>query len=411
VLKRLKKKFIVIVMALVGVVLASVLGFSLHASWSAQRELIDHALERNLEGDLNSVPTIGGPQGSSHGEGMLSIAVIVSDDGVILQTSDYPALISTETLRKVIRTALKSADDGGVISERHIAWKRAVQSDGSVRISMVDTTAADRSFSNQVVRDAEIMVLAMLAMFAISWKLADWSLKPVADAWDRQRRFISDASHELKTPLSVILANSQILLKDGNLSDDSRRWVQSTHDEATHMKNLVNDLLQLAKTDEGAGGATSAFTKEDVNLSDIVDSCALEFDAVAFDRGVTLDASVEEGIHVQGDREWLGRLAKILIDNATKYASKGTEVKVTLKRTSQHIVLSVNNQGDPIDPEDLPHLFDRFYRSDKARSRGEGEQGGFGLGLAIAKGIAEVHGGTIKATSTKADGTTFTVTL
>lgn len=148
-----------------------------------------------------------------------------------------------------------------------------------------------------------------------------------------------------------------------------------------------------------------------MNLSDIVDSCALEFDAVAFDRGVTLDASVEEGIHVQGDREWLGRLAKILIDNATKYARKGTEVKVTLKRTSQHIVLSVNNQGDPIDPEDLPHLFDRFYRSDKARSRGEGEQGGFGLGLAIAKGIAEVHGGTIKATSTKADGTTFTVTL
>jgi signal transduction histidine kinase len=148
-----------------------------------------------------------------------------------------------------------------------------------------------------------------------------------------------------------------------------------------------------------------------VDFSEIVDSCALEFDAVAFDRGVMLDSNVEEGIHLQGDPEWLGRLAKILIDNATKYARKGTEVKVTLKRTSQHIVLSVNNQGDPIDPEDLPHLFDRFYRSDKARSRGEGEQGGFGLGLAIAKGIAEVHGGTIRATSTKADGTTFTVTL
>jgi two-component system sensor histidine kinase CiaH len=411
VLKKLKRKFIIIVMTLVGVVLAGVLGFSLHASWSAQHELIDHALERNLEGDLNSVPTIGGPQGSDHGEGMLSIAVIVSDDGVILQTSDSPALISTETLRRVIRTAIRSSEDRGVISERHIAWRRAVQSDGSVRISMVDTAAADRSFSNQVVRDGEIMVLAMLAMFFISWKLADWSLKPVADAWDRQRRFISDASHELKTPLSVILANSQILLKDGNLGDESRRWVQSTQDEATHMKNLVNDLLQLAKTDEGAGGSTSAFTKKDVDFSEIVDSCALEFDAVAFDRGVMLDSNVEEGIHLQGDPEWLGRLAKILIDNATKYARKGTEVKVTLKRTSQHIVLSVNNQGDPIDPEDLPHLFDRFYRSDKARSRGEGEQGGFGLGLAIAKGIAEVHGGTIKATSTKADGTTFTVTL
>ena len=123
-----------------------------------------------------------------------------------------------------------------------------------------------------------------------------------------------------------------------------------------------------------------------------------------------LDAplTVEGDIHIDGDPNWLMRLSKILIDNACKYAAPGTTIDVKLSRASGHVTLSVTNQGNVIDPEDLPHLFDRFYRSDKARDR---ETGGFGLGLAIAKGIAEAHGGTISATSTAEAGTTFTVTL
>jgi signal transduction histidine kinase len=172
----------------------------------------------------------------------------------------------------------------------------------------------------------------------------------------------------------------------------------------------VNDLLQLARADEGAVGVASAMQSEDLDLSDMVDRSALEFDAVAFEKGCMIDAQVEPGITMKGDREWMERLVRILIDNACKYCSANSTIRLVLRREGQHVVYSVNNQGPVIDPEDLAHVFDRFYRSDKARSRSD-SHGGFGLGLAIAKSTAEAHGGRIQATSTEADGTTFTVTF
>ena len=182
--------------------------------------------------------------------------------------------------------------------------------------------------------------------------------------------------------------------------------MESTADEASHMRSLVNDLLELARADEGA--SSGAMHRTDVDFSDVVDSASLEFDAIAFERNCLIETDIEPDIHIDGDPNWIMRLSKILIDNACKYAAPGTTIDVKLSRASGHVTLSVTNQGNVIDPEDLPHLFDRFYRSDKARDR---ETGGFGLGLAIAKGIAEAHGGTISATSTAEAGTTFTVTL
>ena len=135
----------------------------------------------------------------------------------------------------------------------------------------------------------------------------------------------------------------------------------------------------------------------------------MEFDGVAFERGCTIESDIEPNIHLQGDRTQLSRAVRTLIDNATKYATKGTTVTVRLKKPEKRAVLTVNNASAPMDPEDLEHIFDRFYRSDKARSREE--TGGFGLGLAICKGIVDAHGGSIKATSTAEEGTTFQVTL
>ena len=134
----------------------------------------------------------------------------------------------------------------------------------------------------------------------------------------------------------------------------------------------------------------------------------LEFDAVAFERGCSIDTDIEEGIHLSADKSQIARAVRTLVDNATKYATKGTTVKVTLKRVGKRAKLTVNNASAAIDPEDLDHIFDRFYRSDKARAR---ETGGFGLGLAICKGIVEAHDGEISVTSSDEDGTTFTVLL
>ena len=413
-LKKLKRKFVAIVTTLAGIVLAGVLAMSLYSAYVNQQGLIKDALDRNLEGSTEAVPVIGAARKSEAGTkrrtNMLALTVEISQSGVVLESSDDNVSINGPVLEKVVDQALEASSNHGSLPEYHVSWKSATTGSGTTRIAIVDTTAVDDTFHNAFVRNIEIIALGILVLLGISWKLADWALAPVQRAWDQQRRFVSDASHELKTPLAVILANTQILQRDKALPADTRRWVDSTAEEAGHMKTLVNDLLQLARADESVAGTADILKRTDVDLSEIVSSAALEFDAVAFERGTSVEDSVTEGVHVQGDADWLRRMVRILIDNAVKYAAVGTTVKVTLEQRSKGCRLTVNNQGPTIPAEDLPHVFERFYRSDKARTR-DGGTGGFGLGLAIAKSTVDAHGGTIQCTSDEKSGTTFTVTL
>ena len=210
---------------------------------------------------------------------------------------------------------------------------------------------------------------------------------------------------ELKTPLSVIRANDSLIMADPTATVASQmQWIESTETEATIMQDLVNDMLFLAKSEN----TQSEVVKTVVNFSTVVQGSELQFESVAFERGVLIESSIAEGIQVMGEEKSLNRLVGTLMDNACKYAKDGGKVNVKLKRMASQCVLSVTNTGEPIPAEDLPRVFDRFYRSDKARTR---EQGGFGLGLAIAKSIVEEHRGSIEVASSRDEGTTFTVTL
>ena len=442
-LKRLKRNFVTITLVLTGIVLAVVLGSTLYSTWRTQHDIVDAALERGLNNDLDQMPTMGGPGGhiSADDDGgpgardgkngdsgtvnLLALIVDVTSDGVVIKSSRAPVSIDADVLADVVQEALNSDSDSGTIAGQHVAWRRMFYTeevtetvmgtvvyeseDAAARIVLVDTSAMDEAFSAQLRNDVLISIAALLALLLIANFLAERALKPVEHAWEEQRRFVADASHELKTPLAVIIANTQILANDPAIPAESKRWVESTADEAGHMKSLVTDLLELARADESAtDGLTGARQHEDIDFSELVDSATLEFDAIAFERGCEIESSIEEGIHVQGDREWLERVTKILIDNGCKYAAAGTQVEVKLRRAGQHAQLDVTNFGQPIDAENLPHVFERFYRTDKARAR---TTGGFGLGLAIAKSTVEAHGGKISVTSSEAAGTTFTVVL
>lgn len=409
--KRLRRKFIAITMVLTGIVLVAVLGSTLWTSYRTQQDLVDETLERKINEDLDAMVPMMGGHGPSDGNraNMLVLALDVAGDGVVLETSRTPVIINSTVLTQVIDEAIASEVDEDYISSLHVAWRRAFREDGTFRLVIVDTSAMDSALAEQIVVDLKITGAALVALFLITWWLSGWALAPVARAWEEQRRFVADASHELKTPLAVIIANTDILLRDEHIPSESLRWVESTSDEAQHMKGLVNDLLELARADESAtGGATSALRRETVDLSELVESACLEFDALAYERGCTLDSRIAEHIELTGDPDWLNRVVRILIDNAVKYAAIGSVVRVNLEKASPHARITVNNQGNPIDESDLPHVFERFYRSDKARTRGTG---GFGLGLAIAKSIVEAHGGRISCTSDERDGTTFTVVL
>lgn len=415
-LRKLRIKFIAIIMVLVGAVLVSVLGGSYVSAWQTQHDMTNDALQRSVEGSMFDLPRIaldgdGERQGKDqHKPNMLVLAMEIDSDGVVLSTNDAPLIIDSQTLSSVLDIALKSDVSEGWDEGIHVAWRRAQRSSGAWRVAIADTSAVDMGLRSLLFKDLAIVFAAMGVLLVIAIGLSTWLLKPVQAAWDQQRQFVADASHELKTPLAVIIANTQILSNDTSLSDDSQRWVQSTADESKHMKNLVEELLELARTDETSSGAKGVMRQEQTDFSAMVENAALEFDAIAFERGTSIEESIQPGIGVTGDPEWLERLSKILIDNACKYSEKGRPVSVVLSMQGHKCNLSVTNFGNVIDPEDLPHVFDRFYRTDKARSR-DAKTSGFGLGLAIAKGIAVSHGGDITATSSASEGTTFSVTL
>lgn len=407
-LARLRREFIAITMLLVGLVLIGVLGMTLLTNTMTLRSVTSRILSRALEGDITSAQ-IGDTTGEQSAEIMLAVVVDVHADGTRTVIGDSPLEISPGRLDDVIDEVMHSVVDEGDSEAYPISWRRASMPWG-VRIALVDTYSRDAALRYQAVNGTVIFFVSMGALFAVSYVLSGWALRPVERAWAQQHRFVSDASHELKTPLTVILANMQILQRDEGLDKESKRWVESTIDEAAHMRELVDELLTLARADErtAMGGKGSAETPT-IDVSNVVEGCCLEFDPVAYERGCLLEPSVEPGVTARIDASDYRRVVRVLLDNATKYARSGTSVRVTLGRDGRRSRLVVNNSGEVIDPNDLEHLFDRFFRTDRARERRE--EGGFGLGLSIAHSIVTSAGGTIDAVSNESEGTSVVVTL
>lgn len=236
----------------------------------------------------------------------------------------------------------------------------------------------------------KIAAAAFTLLLGVSVLLAWWTTRPVERAWRQQRQFLSDASHELKTPLTVILSNAE-LLEAASLDARPARWADNIVSEAKQMKSLVEEMLTLARADN----MTQNLQLSEVSLSDVVADCALAFEPVAYEAGKPLSYTIAENIAVQGDQDRLRRLTAILLDNAVKYGAPGGEITVRLQKTDRQARLTVSNPGPPIPPEQLRRLFERFYRADASR----GEQSGFGLGLPIAAAIASEHKGSLRAES------------
>ena len=214
----------------------------------------------------------------------------------------------------------------------------------------------------------------------------------------------------MKTPLTVIMANASIAMKkpQATIAEQSQ-WIEGIQDEAQNMEHLVLDMLALAQPENAV---TKNAATEHVNMSEMAERASLQFEAVAFERGVMLKDDIDSNVIVTGEPAKLQRLIGTLVDNACKYAERDTSITVSLKTAGRCCVLSVHNWGCPIDPQDIPHVFDRFYRSDKSRDRSNNDgEHSFGLGLAIAQKIVQQHGGELSVTSSAEDGTTFTARL
>lgn len=232
----------------------------------------------------------------------------------------------------------------------------------------------------------------------------NWMIGRLEEAFQKQRQFAADASHELRTPLAIIQAESSLALDKRRTQAEYKRSLELVSQEVNYMSEIIGKLLMLERQDS-AGELTSFLN---VNIKDLITELSLDIEALAQEKSVAFSLGPMEDLAVKGDRLKLRQLFLNILDNAIRYTPSGGAVSSTLVRKNGFALVSISDTGMGIPTEDLPYIFDRFYRVDKARSRAEG---GLGLGLAIANSVAKLHGGTIEVESQVGKGSTFYITL
>lgn len=406
-IKKLRLKFILINMSLVSVVLVIVFGVLCFSSYQQLQNDARSAMSQAIDRTGGKTPPkmkLGGERPQDMSSSVPVLCALLNDSGGVVYTSGEDAEMSDAVLNQAVKLVWDSGQKEGTLSSLGLRYLTKETPDGTV-IAFADSSAGMDSMKSLVLTSLLVGAGALTAFFLISLFLSSLALRPVEKAWKQQRQFVADASHELKTPLTIILADTGILLSHRqNTIEQQIKWVEYIQEESNRMKKLVDDLLFLAKSDDAGGRVL----RTPFNFSDLVQNCILSFEPVAFENDVVLESSVEPNLILAGDEGQLRQLTVILLDNACKYAGKKGKVTIRLERGQDGAKLSVSNTGTPIPTENLEHLFERFYRVDSSRTR---RQGGYGLGLAIAKSITDKHRGKITVASARQEGTSFTVFL
>ena len=386
-LKRLRFKFVLINMIIVTVMLCIIFG------------LVIHFTANSLEAEsIRMMQTIGtGPMqlprpGVQEGEVRLpyfSLQVGPLGELQAAGGSDFD-LTDEAFLREIAAASYATEEQTGVLEEYGLRFYKAA-GPGPQRLIVAEMSSEQATMQNLLESCVFIGVMSFLLFFVVSLFLARWAVKPVDEAWQQQRQFVADASHELKTPLTVILTNAELLQDPACDAEQRGQFSASILTMSRQMRGLVESLLELARVDNGNVRTTMG----QVDLSELVSDGLLPFEPLFFERELSLQYRIMPGLTLRGSEAHLKQVLDILLDNAMKYSAPGAAVWVELKKQGSHCLLSVSNQGKALSPEELKSIFKRFYRVDKARSR----TGSYGLGLSIAERIVQEHKGRIWAES------------
>lgn len=387
-IRRLQIKFVIINMTMVTIMLSVIFG------------LIYNSTKANLENEsISMMKTIaaepfrlGGPGEPSPELRLPYFTLQLGINAELVSVGGgYYDLSDKELLKNLIDESLRHRRETGVVEEYKLRFCRVATPRG-IFLVFSDMSSEISTLSNLIRTLLIIGLLSFLGFLAISIFLSKWAVRPVAAAWQRQKQFIADASHELKTPLTVIMTNAELLREQECTQADRSVFSQSILEMSRQMKLLVEKMLELAKSEADQ-------TRQQVmpvDFSRLVLDETISFEGVFVEKGLTVESCVEPGITVSGNPQALQQLAGILLDNARKYSAPGGETMVRLFGTGHgKCHLRVSNPGAEIPPEELKKIFRRFYRLDQARSR----DGSFGLGLSIAENIVTRHKGRIWAES------------
>ncbi len=270
---------------------------------------------------------------------------------------------------------------------------------GGTRMTFLDCGRKLEAFNKFLVSSITMSVIGYAIVFVIIFILSGKIIKPISEAYEKQKRFITDAGHEIKTPLTIINANADILEME---FDEPNESLIDIKEQTKRLKTLTEDLVMLSRMEEAEG----RLPKIEFPISEVVSECAGPFKNLAIQKNKEFICNIEPMLTLGGNDKAIRQLVSILLDNALKYSNNGGTVALTLARQNHSIMLSVYNtvEGE-INPEQLKYVFDRFYRTDTSRNS---ETGGHGIGLSIAKAITTSHDGKIKATTN--DGKSFILT-
>ena len=417
-IRRLRRKFVLIIMAVVTMILLAIfftlligtqrnneqmsLAF-LHQVLNNPRPVSDESRPFEVSPDFD-FDRPGSPQERPPLSRLPALVLELDSQGHAAVALNQLHFLEAENLTQIAALVLASEKENGVLSGYGLRYLRR-ETELGTRMALADISLEQEMLRTQIFSSLLVGGVALLVFFGLSLLLARLAVRPMELAWERQKQFIEGASHELKTPLTVILSNAEMLQR-GRSEDRAKNALrmEHIHAEAVRMKHLVEDMLTLARSDYS--GAAQVF--ESVNFSELAQSAVLMYESIAYDEGKTLVWELAEDLHVLGDGERLQQVLHILLDNAQKYSPKDSVIQVNLTRGEHHsLLLKMTNMGDSIPKSELRSIFLRFYRRDAARSAPDS----FGLGLSIAESIVGEHRGKIWAESEPEAGNNFFVSL
>lgn len=398
-IKRLQIKMVVIITLLLTLIITGILAAINIANHMNGEQQINRRLDIIASSNGMSVYDDINPYHSEQNSYVDFFSVMLNENNQIISlTFNRNIEVNTDEIIEYVNAALSTGQQSGTLG--HYAFTIKLRSYGKI-VVFLDISQNQIQNRSLLLTTIGIGVLAVVIFFLMSVALSFWLVKPVRDTFSKQKLFISNASHELKTPLAVIKANADVL--ETEIGDN--KWLGYIKSESTRMGELVNELLTLARLDDK--GADNLIMEE-LDLSELVTQCALPFESSMFEAGKKFVMDIQPDVTLRCDRSTIRHILTILIDNAQKYSDEGGEVKVSLYTRGSKRIIEVWNTGMGIAPDKLDKVFERFYREDEARNS---SSGGYGLGLSIAQSGVKAHGGTITAKSEYGKWAKFTVTL
>lgn len=312
--------------------------------------------------------------------------VIYNDDNEVIDILNFTQNdVSDEEIKSIAQEILKSNDSKSGINIRNLYFNNYSYSfKGHNSLTILDNSFVKEKLQSLIKTSIFIFVLLEIVIIVVSIKITSWIIKPVIETFNKQKQFIADASHELKTPIAVIMANSEALEKEPN----EKKWLNNIKSESERMNELITNLLDLAKLENGKN--KEIYNVEE--LSKIAEMSVLTFESLMFENKIKFEYNIQKDLKLKCNSVQIKQLIAILLDNAIKHSEENGEIKVFLEKQKNDIILSVSNKGKEIPKEIRDKIFERFYRADESRNR---ESNRYGLGLAIAKNIVVNHNGKI----------------